>query len=115
VDVTTASPAAHTVRLVDLLAELETSDATDGAYEEVVLDGQLFREIVSTLRLVACSGDTPNDSGASSYSVAPNVGQLIAASESEFLLAVGPRSSTRRPPPTARPRCNGRRSSGRSE
>lgn len=88
-DVTTASPAAHTVRLVDLLAELEAADATDGAYEEVVLDGQLFREIVSTLRLVACSGDTPNDSGASSYSVAPNVGQLIAASESEFLLAVG--------------------------
>ena len=56
-DVTTASPAAHTVRLVDLLAELEAADATDSAYEEVVLDGQLFREIVSTLRLVACSGD----------------------------------------------------------
>ncbi len=88
-DVTTASPAPHTVRLVDLLAELEAADATDGAYEEVVLDGQLFREIVSTLRLVACNGDIPNDSGASSYSVAPNVGPLIAASESEFLLAVG--------------------------
>ena len=88
-DGTTASPAAHTVRLVDLLAELEAADVTDGAYEEVVLDGQLFREIVSTLRRVAWRGDTPNDDGGSSYSAVPNAGQLIAASQSEFLLAVG--------------------------
>jgi hypothetical protein len=89
VDGTTASPAAHIVRLVDLLAELEAADVTDGACEEVVVDGQLFREIVSTLRLVACSGDTPNEPGRSPYSAAPDAGHLLAASESEFLRAVG--------------------------
>lgn len=88
-DVTTASPAAHTVRLVDLLAELEAAGVTDGAYEEVVLDGQLFREIMSTLRLVACSGDTPTDRGRSPYSAAADAGPLLAASETEFLRAVG--------------------------
>jgi len=89
VDVTTASPAAHTVRLVDLLAELEAAGVTDGAYEEVVLDGQLFREIMSTLRLVACSCDTPTDRGRSPYSSAADAGPLLAASETEFLRAVG--------------------------
>jgi hypothetical protein len=86
VDVTTVSPAAHTVRLVDLL---EAADVTDGAYEEVVLDGQLFREIMSTLRLMACSGDTPTDPGRAPNSAAPDCGHLLAASESEFLRAVG--------------------------
>jgi hypothetical protein len=89
VDVTTASPAAHTVRLVDLLAELEAADVTDGAYEEVVLEGLLFREIVSTLRRVACRDDALDDGGGSPHSAASNAGQLLAASESEFLRAVG--------------------------
>jgi hypothetical protein len=88
-DVTTVSPAAHTVRLVDLLAELEAADVTDGAYEEVVLDGQLFREIVSTLRLMACTGDTTNGTGGSLNSATEDAGHLLAASESEFLRAVG--------------------------
>jgi hypothetical protein len=89
VDATTASSARHTSHLVDLLAELEAADVTDGAYEEVVLDGPLFREIVSTLRSVACRGDTRDDQGGSGYRAAPDARQLIAASESEFLLAVG--------------------------
>ena len=88
-DVTTPSPTARTVSLVDLLAELEAADVTDGAYEEVVLEGPLFREIVSTLRRVACSGDALEDGGGRPHSAEANAGQLLAASESEFLRAVG--------------------------
>jgi hypothetical protein len=90
VDGNTASPAESRAPLVDLLTELEAAEAADGTYEEVVLDGQLFTEIVSTLRSVTASEPEGRFANGSSRRVAAATAMtLIARAESEFLLAVG--------------------------